>query len=129
MPDGVGKLRRQILAAVITAAVSHLNDPRLSTTARGIKSYRCLMKIEEHILHEIFSLASVAEDFESNAQNKAVVAVEQNRERLIVREAEMIHQIIIVEPMELAKRQSARLRKRIASAAKAHNPACSVTAM
>jgi hypothetical protein len=61
------------------------------------------MKIEKHILHEIFSLAGVAKDLESNAQNQAVVAVEQNGERLIVGEAEVLHQIIIVKPVELTE--------------------------
>jgi hypothetical protein len=62
------------------------------------------MQIEKHILHEIFGFSGIAQDFDSNAQNQAVIAVEQHRERLIVEKAEVSHQIIVVEPVELAQR-------------------------
>ena len=71
--------RVQVLPAVDGAMIGVLENPHLSSAFGGIELCHRPENFQEDALHDVFRLARIANDFESNTQDQTVVAIEQNR--------------------------------------------------
>src|SRR5258708_18016594 len=87
-------------------------DPRLSTAARGVELYRQLVNFHENDLHDVFCFADVVEDFQRDVEDKAVIAIEKDAERVVMPPAQVGHDHFIIERTELVEGEIARLVNR-----------------
>lgn len=76
-------LRVQVLLTIDGAMIRILENPHLSTAFGRVELCRHSENFQEDALRYIFRLSRIANDFQSNAQDKAVVAVEQNRKSVV----------------------------------------------
>src|SRR5580658_3379832 len=66
----------QVLPAVDGAMIGVLENPHLSSASGGVKLCHRSENFQENALHDVLGLPRITNDFESNAEDKAVVAVE-----------------------------------------------------
>lgn len=60
-------------------------------------------KFQENVLHDVFGFSGIANNPESNAEDKAVVAVEQDGQSVVATALKLGHQLCIVEPLQLGE--------------------------
>src|SRR6266568_165506 len=98
-----------MLAPMDAGGMSASQDPRLSTTARGVELYREFVNVHENGLHDIFRFTNVVKDFQRDVQDKAMIAIEEDTEGVIMPVAQMGHDQLIVKRTERVEREIARL--------------------
>src|SRR5438132_4934214 len=90
----VGRVKlapQEMLAPIDAAVMGAPQDPRLSTTARGVELYRQFVNVNENGLHDVFCFADVVKDFQRDVQDKAVIAVEEDAEGVVMAAAQVGH--------------------------------------
>jgi len=73
----------QVLPAVDGAMVCVLEYPHLSSAFGRVELCHRPENFQEDALHNVFGLAWIANDFQGNAEDKAVIAVEQNGQSVV----------------------------------------------
>jgi hypothetical protein len=70
--------RVQVLPAVDGAMICVLENPYFTSAFGGVKLCHRPENFQEDALHHVLGFTWIANDFESNTEDKAVVAVEQD---------------------------------------------------
>jgi methylmalonyl-CoA mutase cobalamin-binding subunit len=104
----VESARHQVLSAVDGAMICILQDPHSSSAFGRIELCHRTKNIEENILHNVFGFARVPNDFQSYAENKAMVAIEKDRQGVVVSCPQVSHQLVVTQTLQLCKARGLR---------------------
>ena len=85
----------KMLSAVYGAVVRILHQPHLSIAFAGVELCHCTINVQENGLRNVFCLTGIANNFQSNAQDQLLVAVEENREGVALSLLEAGHELLV----------------------------------
>src|SRR5580698_1640379 len=80
-----------------------LENPHFSSAFGGVKLCHRPENFQENALHDVFGFSGIADDFESNAEDKAVVAVEQDGQSVVATALQLRHQLGILQSLQLGE--------------------------
>src|SRR5271169_4520546 len=80
-----------------------LEYPHLSSAFGRVELCHRPENFQEDALHDVFGLAWIANDFQGNAEDKAVVAVEQDGKGVVAASLKLRHQLFIVQALQLSE--------------------------
>jgi hypothetical protein len=89
--------RGQVLSPIDGAVVGILQQPRLSTAFGRVELCHTPKDFQEDVLHDVFGLAGVPYDFQGNAQNEAMVAIEENGQGISLTGLQLPHQFLVCQ--------------------------------
>jgi hypothetical protein len=87
----------QIILAADAAVIGVLQQPHYEFAPQGVKLSRALIDFQENVLQHVFRFRVVAEDAQCHAADHALIAIEEDRQRVAVAGLDFVHERDIIE--------------------------------
>src|SRR5262249_25064256 len=85
----------QILPAAETPMIGILENPGFRAALARVKSVRLVKEFKKDFLHHVFRLTCVTKDPHGDFQNKAVQAIKQNRQSVLISLLKLLHHLFV----------------------------------
>jgi hypothetical protein len=90
-----------MLSAVDGAMVRILYQPHLSIAFAGVELCHCAIKVQENGLRNVLRLTRVPDDFQRDAEDQPLVAVEEDSEGISLSFLKVGHELLVRQTLQL----------------------------